>query len=237
MEAKILILAFLWLVRIIRLKYIWGWYNRRMEDNDKHREPFILCPTRQKVIAAECGAFYLAILMLIKFLLSPVPDLIQVYLGLAVYVFGFIISCLGRVDLGVSWADMFFINSKSCPLVKHGIYSLIRNPIYAGRYVMQFGFGITLGVLSLDWSKDSFDSIFSIIEFFVLFLSCPVYFWLLIVHHQEIKGEEAYLLSTYGNAYVAYTAEVGRYLPRPKELLSKIIHVKKPVKIKYAGLL
>ncbi len=237
MEAKILILAFLWLVRIIRLKYIWGWYNRRLEDNDKHREPFALCPIRQNVVTAECCAFYLAILVLIKFLLSPAPGLIQIYLGLTVYILGFTVTCLGRVHLGASWADMFFVNDNNCLLVKHGIYSVIRNPIYVGRYVMQLGFGITLGVLSLDWSKDYFDSIVSVIEVLVVSFSGPIYLWLLVVHHQEIKGEEEYLLSKYGDDYTAYMAKVGRYLPRPKRLLAKIIHTKEPVKIKYASLL
>jgi protein-S-isoprenylcysteine O-methyltransferase Ste14 len=78
------------------------------------------------------------------------------------------------------------------PLVTHGIYRFIRNPLALSVDLL------ALGVLLL---APSWPALVSLV------LNVAGYEW-------KISIEEAYLRDAHGAAYVAYCAQTGRYLPR-----------------------
>jgi len=96
----------------------------------------------------------------------------------------------GEVSLGRSFR-VALPESKQ-PLVTHGIYRFIRNPLALSVDLL------ALGVLLLAPSWLALAS---------LALNVAGYEW-------KIRIEEAYLRQAHGTAYAAYCAQTGRYLPR-----------------------
>jgi len=96
----------------------------------------------------------------------------------------------GEVSLGRSFR-VALPESKQ-PLVTHGIYRFMRNPLALSVDLL------TLGVLLL---APSWLALIS------LALNVAGYEW-------KIRIEEAHLRQTHGTAYAAYCAQTGRYLPR-----------------------
>lgn len=78
-------------------------------------------------------------------------------------------------------------------VTRTGIYSSIRNPLYAGSFVLGAG-GCVMGL----------DPYFAVV-YFVLF---P------LVYRRVIQGEEAWLVGRYGEDYRRYLEEVPRIFPR-----------------------
>ena len=76
-------------------------------------------------------------------------------------------------------------------LIVGGPFRFSRNPIYVGMVLIQAGVGLALGNL---W---------------ILFLLAPT---LWILQRGVIEKEEAYLIRKFGDAYVAYTRSVRRWL-------------------------
>jgi len=209
METKILILAFLWFVRIIRLKCIWGWYNKRCDYDDEYREKFTNQTTQIMVNNWSAAAFYFMAAVVVKYLLSPLPSQLEIIIGLTFYVAGFTVSSFGRVNLGSSWADHFAVNKNLCPLVTSGIYSFTRNPIYLGFYISQLGCGIALGLTNLELNSNSLNLPFGLLALYI-------YVNYIIANTKEVKGEEGCLASKYGYSYQLYCKNVGRYIPSIK---------------------
>jgi protein-S-isoprenylcysteine O-methyltransferase Ste14 len=96
----------------------------------------------------------------------------------------------GEVSLGRSFR-VALPESKQ-PLVRHGIYRFVRNPLALSVDLL------ALGVLLLAPSWLALAS---------LALNVAGYEW-------KIRIEEAYLRQAHGAAYAAYCAQTGRYLPR-----------------------
>ena len=82
-------------------------------------------------------------------------------------------------------------------VTRSGIYSFIRNPLYAGSFILGAG-GCIIGR----------DPLFAAL-FFILF---P------LIYHGVIKGEEAWLIGRYGDDYRRYLEEVPRIIPRRLDL-------------------
>jgi protein-S-isoprenylcysteine O-methyltransferase Ste14 len=78
-------------------------------------------------------------------------------------------------------------------LVHTGLFERVRNPIYTA--MITFGLGIALVTPNL-----------VALVGFILFVSA--------LELQVRRVEEPYLLRTHGDAYRAYTATVGRFIPR-----------------------
>jgi protein-S-isoprenylcysteine O-methyltransferase Ste14 len=121
---------------------------------------------------------------------GPLLDLMQMA-GAIVMVAGIVLLAVSQLNLGASWR--IGIDESSKPgLVTSGLYRFSRNPIY-------------LGLLAT-------------IAGYTLLLPTPLSLLLLIGAYIGVRlqtsAEEAYLLRTYGDAYRAYAARVGRFLPR-----------------------
>jgi protein-S-isoprenylcysteine O-methyltransferase Ste14 len=95
-----------------------------------------------------------------------------------------------QLRLGASWR--IGIDEGASPgLVTAGLYQLCRNPIFLGMFVTLAG----LVVLLPTW------------------ISAAVFVGTIVCIRHQVLAEEAYLTSTYGEAYQKYAGRVGRFLP------------------------
>ena len=114
-------------------------------------------------------------------------------------------AILGLVALAVSivaWQQMGDAwrlatnEDETTSLVSAGIFGLVRHPIYSAQALLLIGS--------------------------VLMLPAPLYLILLATHltciAAKVRIEEAYLQRTHGEAYVRYARQVGRFLPRAREI-------------------
>ncbi len=84
-------------------------------------------------------------------------------------------------------------------LAVKGLYVLVRNPMYLGRYLILFGFILLLGPRSL-WLL----VVFTIIYYFYMF--------------NRVKREEAVLIDIFGESYQQYCRDVNRFFPSFKNV-------------------
>lgn len=117
------------------------------------------------------------------------PD-IAVALGALLVAGGTFIMVRAQLHLGASWR--IGIDDRARPgLVTGGLYAYSRNPIFLGMFVILAG----LTVLSPTW------------------ISIAVLVGSICCVHSQVLEEEAYLLKTYGDAYLRYASDVGRFVP------------------------
>lgn len=114
---------------------------------------------------------------------SPWAGAIAAYGGIAVLV-------TAQLQLGSSWR--IGIDAAARPgLVARGLYRWSRNPIFAGLLVFLFGYLLLLPT----WPS--------------LLLAAGA----TVGVNAQVRAEERWLLSAYGDAYVRYAARVGRFVP------------------------
>jgi protein-S-isoprenylcysteine O-methyltransferase Ste14 len=112
-------------------------------------------------------------------------------LGIVIAVLGIFATVYAQLDMGDSWRIGVDPN-ETTTLVRTGVFSWVRNPIYTA--MMAFGFGIALVTPNL----------VAIAGFVLLVVTIQL---------QVRVVEEPYLLTVHGDAYRAYLATVGRFVP------------------------
>ncbi len=78
-------------------------------------------------------------------------------------------------------------------LVTEGIFAHVRNPLYAGNILILLGLGVMANSL-----------IFHLV-------AVPLF---LLMYHAIVRAEEAFLEKKFGPAYLRYTRDVNRWVPR-----------------------
>jgi protein-S-isoprenylcysteine O-methyltransferase Ste14 len=111
-------------------------------------------------------------------------------IGIILGLLGLIFCRISQVTIGKSWR--VGIDEEARPgLVQNGIYKYIRNPTYSGLYLLCFGvLLINPTVLYAFW----------ILAFFLMM-------------EFQVRCEEEYLESQYGNEYKDYCMKTKRYFP------------------------
>lgn len=144
-------------------------------------------------------AFSLAGVLVLSFLqaaqlIRPQVDLgiTGRYAGLGVGLIGMATTAVAQFQMGASWR-IGVDESETTELVTRGLYSRIRNPIYAG--IMLFGIGLLVLLPTV---------------YMVPFLTAV---YLSIDLHVR-KVEEPHLRRQHGVTYASYAAGTGRYLPK-----------------------
>jgi protein-S-isoprenylcysteine O-methyltransferase Ste14 len=126
--------------------------------------------------------------------IRPVSALSAVWVqtvGIVVATVGIAATVYAQLDMGDSWR-IGLDPQETTTLVHTGMFGQIRNPIYTA--MVTFGVGIALVTPNL--------------------LACAGLGLLIaIIELQVRRVEEPYLLRTHGDAYRAYTASVGRFIP------------------------
>jgi protein-S-isoprenylcysteine O-methyltransferase Ste14 len=126
--------------------------------------------------------------------IEPVPALCEVWVqtvGIVVATVGIAATVYAQLEMGDSWR-IGVDQRETTTLVHTGVFRRIRNPIYAA--MSTFGIGIALVTPNVAaWAG-------------VILLVATV-------ELQVRRVEEPYLLRTHGDAYRAYAASVGRFVP------------------------
>jgi protein-S-isoprenylcysteine O-methyltransferase Ste14 len=123
-------------------------------------------------------------------ILPPPVEGVWLALGVLLLFGGTAFMVAAQLRLGASWR--VGIDEGASPgLVTAGLYRLSRNPIFLGIFVTLAG----LVVLLPTW------------------ISLAVLIGTIVSIRYQVLAEEAYLTSTYGDAYRGYAGRVGRFLP------------------------
>jgi protein-S-isoprenylcysteine O-methyltransferase Ste14 len=117
-----------------------------------------------------------------------VPEQVR-WLGWGLVATGFVLTVVAQEQMGVSWR--IGLDQIATPLVTHGIYSMVRNPIFVG--IMTVVTGLTLATPS-GWTVMGW-----ILYVFIIGL--------------QVRTEEEHLLRMHGETYRAYASRTGRFLP------------------------
>ena len=111
--------------------------------------------------------------------------------GIVVATAGIAATVYAQLEMGDSWrigVDVY----ETTTLVHTGVFARIRNPIYTAMFT--FGIGIVLVTPNL-------------------VAGAGLILLIATIELQVRRVEEPYLLRTHGDAYRAYTASVGRFIP------------------------
>jgi protein-S-isoprenylcysteine O-methyltransferase Ste14 len=112
-------------------------------------------------------------------------------IGIVVATVGIAATVYAQLEMGDSWR-IGVDNRETTTLVRTGVFGRIRNPIYAA--MSTFGIGIALVTPNV--------------------VACAGVILLIATIQIQVRCvEEPYLLRTHGDAYRAYTATVGRFVP------------------------
>ncbi len=143
-------------------------------------------------------------LALVAVLMAPVADLagwfprlgildeeIIAYSGLALSIVGTALVLVAQMTMGDSWRIGVDEDERTA-LVTHGVFSLIRNPIFTSMFVVVAGLGLMVpNVLS----------------------AAGLVALIAAVEAQVRLVEEPYLIQSHGMEYRAYASTAGRFVP------------------------
>jgi len=117
----------------------------------------------------------------------PVPPVADIALEL----FSFLLVLVGM--FGRLWALSYISGHKTKDLIRHGPYSMVRNPLYLFSLLGSLGIGIATN---------------NILVLALILLLFAVYYPL------AIKAEEKHLLETHGVAFLSYREKTPCFIPR-----------------------
>ncbi|MBW0011633.1 isoprenylcysteine carboxylmethyltransferase family protein [Mycobacterium sp.] len=127
-------------------------------------------------------------------IIQPVGMLDEVwvqYVGIVIATVGIAATMYAQLEMGDSWR-IGVDQKETTTLVHTGVFGIIRNPIYSAMFT--FGIGIVLVTPNP--------------------VACAGLILLVATVELQVRlVEEPYLLRTHGDAYRAYAARVGRFLP------------------------
>jgi protein-S-isoprenylcysteine O-methyltransferase Ste14 len=120
----------------------------------------------------------------------PIPGAANVF-GFVLYVAGVSLTFAAQLAMGKSWRIGVDARERT-ELVAHGLFGMVRNPIYTAMIVGVTG--LTLMCCSV--------------------LTCAALVVLFVALEFQVRAvEEPYLARTHGEAYNRYAARVGRFVP------------------------
>lgn len=121
-------------------------------------------------------------------------------IGGIVYVSGVSLAFTAQLTLGRSWRVGVDVNERT-ELVVRGAFSVVRNPIFSALFLTAIGLAMLCSTL-------------------IAWVACAVQ--LVALEIQVRAVEEPYLARVHGDAYRAYVARVGRFVPglglRPRSI-------------------
>ncbi len=173
-------------------KLVWELMKRSTPHSDTV-PPSEKSIAKQLIKIAKFGAllFFLiqALLLPAIFPIQDDPKLIRI-IGLSIYSAGLVIAIVGRIQLGVNWANIEdFQVIRGQQLVQSGIYRFIRHPIYTGDLLLVLGLELALN----SW---------------LVLLVIPLFLYV----NQQAKAEEA-ALSTVFPDYAGYKQHTKMFIP------------------------
>lgn len=124
-------------------------------------------------------------------IIASLRNYVIIYIGFGMFLMSIILCWIFSSHLKDSWRVGVHDDQKTV-LIKDGIYGYIRNPYFLSYFIMYVG-------------------LFFIRPSIVLFM---LIIMTVMIFHQMVLKEEAYLLKVHGKEYEDYKVKAGRYLPR-----------------------
>jgi protein-S-isoprenylcysteine O-methyltransferase Ste14 len=145
------------------------------------------------IIIAFLGATIVSVLFVfVGFSLPLQFGVYGQFIGIILCTTGIVLTSISQIQMGKSWR--IGVDSKEkTELITHGIYSVVRNPIYSG--IMVFGLGILVLVPHL-----------------TMLLFIAVGYIAIELHVRKV--EELYLRKLHGKKFTDYENTTGRYVPK-----------------------
>jgi protein-S-isoprenylcysteine O-methyltransferase Ste14 len=154
----------------------------------------------KKHIIVLIKIFYIAPILVYIYLIINMENIyFSNYAGLIANLVGTILVIKAKLDLGEyhTWAGHILSSTK---IIKNGIYSYIRHPLYTGIYIFIFG-GIMMGINNHPFSLLTVVIILFFVLLIILFLNISAF------------KEDNYLLEEFGKDYLEYKRQVHAFLP------------------------
>ena len=149
---------------------------------------------RSFVATGSMFGFYLIYYLVIMLHIGTWPhlqSLAGIVSGTIMIICGAAMNIIGRLQLGSNWANQIKIYSDH-RLVRHGVYALVRHPLYASLMLMMLGGSLT----------------------YVNWLSALLTIGIFIpMMNYRARQEETLLLTTFPE-YAEYCLKTGRFFPR-----------------------
>lgn len=117
-------------------------------------------------------------------------NLLTKIIGFSIGIFGLMICRIAQVTLGKSWRVGIDENARP-GLITNGIYKYMRNPTYTGIYLLCVGVWII---------NPTFLYLYWILAFIIMI-------------EFQVRCEEEYLETKYGDEYLKYCKKTKRYIP------------------------
>jgi protein-S-isoprenylcysteine O-methyltransferase Ste14 len=111
------------------------------------------------------------------------------------FVFGMATAFIGETIR--FWSSGYLKKDKT--LAGNGPYRMVRNPLYAGSFLMSVGFAVACANLNYPYRTAAF--------FAVVFLGFK------FVYCIQVKAEEQHLEKIFGENYLRYKTKVNKYIP------------------------
>ncbi len=157
-------------------------------------------PLIQKHVILLIKIFYAIPIVIFIYLIFNLENIcLSSYLGLIANIIGTLLVIKAKLDLGKyhAWAGHILSSTK---IIKVGIYSYIRHPLYTGIHIFIFG-GIVIGINNHPFSLFEVFSILFFIFLIILFLNISAF------------KENKYLHDKFGKDYAEYKKQVHAFLP------------------------
>jgi protein-S-isoprenylcysteine O-methyltransferase Ste14 len=127
-------------------KLVWELLKRGHVHPTAQHQPASIA--RRAVKLAKIGVLLGLVAQTLCLEIAPLPARLRALrpLGLGLYLLGLAGAIAGRLSLGSAWHDLE--DAHASPVgdtVSHGIYRLVRHPIYAGDTLLLFGLELALG--------------------------------------------------------------------------------------------
>lgn len=113
-----------------------------------------------------------------------------VWVGVAIWLAGFALAAVAIAQFRRAGTDVK-THTPTTQIVDNGVFACSRNPIYVGAHIGMVGVAIALNSL---W---------------ILAALVPFY---IVIRYGVVAREEAYLERKFGQPYLAYTAQVRRWI-------------------------
>ena len=170
--------------------------------SDIRKKPGMLPIIKKHILLLIKMVYIVPIFVFIYPILKLENIYLSSYLGLVANLIGTLLVIKAKLDLGKyhAWAGHILSSTK---IIKKGIYSYIRHPLYAGIHLFIFG-GILIGINNHPFS------LFELLK--ILFLIFVIIFFLNISALKENK----YLHEKFGEDYLKYKEQVHAFLPIKK---------------------
>lgn len=128
----------------------------------------------------------------ISFLLSTNWILFTQIMGCILFVVGYAIYVLGRIELGGYYSDLWGRAKIGGGLTKTGVFSRMRHPLYSGAIIYHIG----------------------TIFIFQTWLGLALFIPMMIIMIEAAHKEEEWLLENYGEEYKEYTRKTWGFIPK-----------------------